>query len=323
MPTVFFSYSHEDEELRNRLEKHLALLKRQNLIEAWHDRRILAGSELDNSIAANLEAADIILLLVSADFLASEYCYSKEMQRAMERHQAGSAVVIPVILKPCDWHSAPFGKVMATPRDGKAVTTWANVEEALADVSLHIRRRVEDMHGKHKSSAAAIPLAGASTPPFTVPPNNSIGIAPRSSNLRVKKEFSEHDRDDFLHSSFEFFAGYFENSLNELAQRNHGTRANFRRVDSNSFTAVIYLDGERKSECMIRLGGMGGKGITYSSDSSVHNNSVNEWLTVEADDHGIFFRPTMFSFGSERQHSRMTPEAGAEHFWTTLMKPLQ
>lgn len=232
MPTVFFSYSHEDEELRNRLEKHLALLKRQNLIESWHDRRILAGSELDSSIGVNLEAADIILLLVSADFLASEYCYSKEMQRAMERHQAGSAVVIPVILKPCDWHSAPFGKVLATPRDGKAVTTWANVEEALADASLHIRRLVEDMHGKDKSSIATAPLKSTSANAFAVTSGDSNGIASRSSNLRIKKEFSEHDRDEFLHSSFEFFAGYFENSLKELAQRNHGTQANFRRIDA-------------------------------------------------------------------------------------------
>ena len=113
MASVFFSYSHKDEALRDQLETHLALLKNQGLIDAWHDRRILAGSEVDDAIFDKLDSADVILLLVSADFLSSSYCYSREMQRAMERHAAREARVIPVILRHCDWHGAPFGKLMA------------------------------------------------------------------------------------------------------------------------------------------------------------------------------------------------------------------
>src|SRR5689334_13326312 len=89
MITLFFSYSHKDEELRNELETHLTLLKRQGIISAWHDRRIIAGSDLDKAISSELESSQIILLLVSAHFLASDYCYEKEMTRALEKHEEG------------------------------------------------------------------------------------------------------------------------------------------------------------------------------------------------------------------------------------------
>ena len=137
--TVFFSYSHVDESLRDQLEVHLAMLKNQGLIEAWHDRRIKAGDEFGNSISAQLEQADVILLLVSPEFLASKYCYEIEMARAMERHDAGDARVIPVILRHCDWHAAPFGKLLAAPRDGKPVKSWPDIDEAFFDVVKMIR----------------------------------------------------------------------------------------------------------------------------------------------------------------------------------------
>lgn len=315
MATVFFSYSHEDEELRNRLEKHLALLKRQGLVEAWHDRRILAGADLDEAISANLESADIILLLVSADFLASDYCYSREMGRAMERHATREAVVIPVILKPCDWHSAPFGKLLATPKDGKAVTSWANVEEALADVAAHVRKRVEDANRLAGKSSSTLGRPAAAPVQATAP------AFPRSSNLRLKQEFNEHDRDTFLHEGFELFAQFFEGSLGELKARNPGIQTTFRRIDANCFTATIYKGGKKVSECAIRIGGVGGQGITYSSDANTQGNSFNGSVAVEADDQGLFFSPMIFGFGEVEK--RMTKEAAAEHFWATLIRPLQ
>jgi hypothetical protein len=122
--SVFFSYSHADEALRDQLEKQLSLLKRQGVIEVWHDRRISAGQDFASEIDNHVETDDIFLLLVSADFLASDYCYDKEMKRAMERHEAGEAIVIPVILRACDWHGAPFGKLNASPPDGKPVTQY-------------------------------------------------------------------------------------------------------------------------------------------------------------------------------------------------------
>ena len=107
---VFFSYSHRDEEMRDELEKHLTILKRDGVITTWHDRRIGAGSEWEGQIDEHLNAAEIILLLISVDFLASDYCHDIELRRAMERHEAGEARVIPVILRTVDWKGAPFGK---------------------------------------------------------------------------------------------------------------------------------------------------------------------------------------------------------------------
>lgn len=135
MASIFFSYSHADEKLRDELEVHLSMLKRQGVIETWHDRRIPPGTDIDYTIDVNIEKADIILLLVSPDFMASEYCYAREMARAMDRHKEGSAVVVPVILRPCDWRGAPFGRLMATPRDARPVTKWPDRDDAFLDVT--------------------------------------------------------------------------------------------------------------------------------------------------------------------------------------------
>lgn len=130
MLTVFFSYCHADEALRDQLERQLKILQRQGLLETWHDRRIQAGQEFAGEIDAHIEAAQIILLLVSPDFLNSNYCYEIEMARALERHAAGDATVIPVILRDCLWHKAPFGKLLATPTDGRPVTQWPDIDQA-------------------------------------------------------------------------------------------------------------------------------------------------------------------------------------------------
>src|SRR6266700_3395645 len=114
---VFYAYAHEDELLRDQLEKHLSLLSRQGLISEWHDRQIVAGTEWAKQIDEHLETASIILLLISPDFLASDYCYDIEMQRSLERHRRGEAQVIPIVVRPVDWHDAPFARLHCLPRD--------------------------------------------------------------------------------------------------------------------------------------------------------------------------------------------------------------
>jgi hypothetical protein len=154
--SVFFSYSHADEALRNEIEKQLSLLKRQGIIEAWHDRRIGAGEDFADAVDQHVETDDIILLLVSADFMASDYCYEREMVRAMERHTAGEAIVIPVILRPCDWHGAPFGRLNATPPDGKPITSYANRDEALLEAAKAVRAAAGRLSAKRKSSGPSV-----------------------------------------------------------------------------------------------------------------------------------------------------------------------
>src|SRR6266852_1110811 len=169
---VFYSYAHEDEAFRDTLEKHLSLLRRQGLITAWHDRRILPGADWSQAIDEHLEQASVILLLISADFLASDYCYGIEMQRALERHQANEARVIPILLRPVDWKGAPFAHLQALPTDAKPITIWRNRDAAFADVAAGIRRVIEDL----SSLAASAPRA-ALPPVWNVSyPRNSFFI---------------------------------------------------------------------------------------------------------------------------------------------------
>lgn len=142
---VFIAYSHRDEDLKDELYVHLANLTRQRKIYPWQDRAIEAGTDWAAEIKARLESAGIILLLITPRFIASEYCFDQEMQRAMARHAAGTARVIPIIMKPCDWQSTPFSHLQVLPKDGKPVTTWDNQDEALLDAVQGIRRVVETM----------------------------------------------------------------------------------------------------------------------------------------------------------------------------------
>ncbi len=145
---IFFSYSHKDEPFREQLETHLSMLKRQGLIKPWHDRMITAGDEWKGQIDANLNAADIVLLLVTANFLASDYCYDIEMMRAIERHETGEARVLPIILAPVEgWTHSPFAKLQVLPKDGKPVTKWDDRDEAFVNVAQGIRRVIGVLSG--------------------------------------------------------------------------------------------------------------------------------------------------------------------------------
>jgi TIR domain len=110
---VFLSYSHKDDELRQELSSHLSSLTRQKLIKPWDDRVIDARKEWAQEIAQNLERAEIILLLVSANFMSSDYCYGIELFKAPERHQVQTVQVIPIIIRACDWQESPLGQLQA------------------------------------------------------------------------------------------------------------------------------------------------------------------------------------------------------------------
>ncbi len=142
---VFYSYAHEDEKLREQLEKHLSSLKREGVITDWHDRKIGAGKEWQNEIDTNLNTSHIILLLISPNFMSSNYCWDVEVKRAMERHEAQEARVIPVILESVDWINAPFGKLQALPERGKPVKKWGNRNDAFLSVAKGIRIAAKEL----------------------------------------------------------------------------------------------------------------------------------------------------------------------------------
>ena len=146
MEIFYSSYSHEDETLRENLETHLSLLKQQaDITTTWHNYDTISETEWEQEINKHLNTAKIILLLISPNFMRSDYCSSKEMTRAVERHESGEACVIPIILRPCNWREAPFGKLQVLPRDAKPMTTWSDQDEALLDVVEGIREAIKSL----------------------------------------------------------------------------------------------------------------------------------------------------------------------------------
>ena len=316
MANLFFSYSHKDEELRNELETHLALLKRQGAISSWHDRRIIAGSDFDKDISSELESAHIILLLVSAHFLASDYCYESEMMRAIEKHKQGGAVAIPVILHPCDWHSAPFGHLRATPTDGKPVSMYANRHEAFAIV-------VKDIREALTTISASIPARNDGQ--FRTKPNMNISGADRSSNLRIKRTFDDHERDEFLENSYEYMARYFEGSLEELFMRNPQIKTRFKRLSETSFAAFIYGAGRRVAECSVyyQESAFGSPGIAYSDSGDGQRNNYNESLNVVDNGYSLQLRPLGVPMFGNRHDEALSQQGAAEYYWSIFINPLQ
>ncbi len=316
MASVFFSYSHADETHRDQLEKQLSMLKRQGVIDVWHDRRIGAGQEVDKAIDEHVNSDDIILLLVSADFLASNYCYEIEMNRAMERHEAGEAIVIPVILRACDWHHAPFGKLKAVPRDGKPITQWADIDEAFLEVAKAVRGAASRTTKAMPSYARVMDISTESQP------EPQVAEGPRSSNLRLAKSYTQRDKDRFQDEAFEFMARFFENSLTELSERNQGIEGVFRRVDANRFFATIYRHGKDISKATVFMGGdMFRRGINYVDGHATSSNTLNECLNVEADDQALYLIAMgMMNHNGQR---KLTYEGASELFWENLISPLQ
>lgn len=138
---IFFAYSRADSSLRERLDKHLSSLKRSQDINTWFDGEIKPGEEWEQRIFSALSESDIILLLISADFISSDYCFDVEMKKAIDRHENGDAVVIPVILTHCDWTETPFSKLQALPKDGVPIVDqkWYTEDQAMTDVAIGIR----------------------------------------------------------------------------------------------------------------------------------------------------------------------------------------
>jgi|SRR5579884_1775606 len=142
---VFISYSHKDKKLREKLDAHLSNLRNQGLINAWHDGDITPGTEWEKQIIEHLTTAQIILLLISADFLASTFITSTELKQAVARHDAHQACVIPIILRSADWAGAPFAKLQVLPTNARPVTKWARQDDAFTDIAKGIKRAIDNL----------------------------------------------------------------------------------------------------------------------------------------------------------------------------------
>lgn len=322
MSKVFMSYSHRDEPLRDELETHLSMLKREGLISTWHDRKILSGDEFGNEIDENLESSDIILLLISPYFLVSDYCYDIEMKRALEMHESGEARVIPIILEYCDWKSAPFGKLKALPKDGRPVTDYPNQHKAFLEVAQGIRKAIEETNNKTSK------LITSPTPDKTI---NTASVErkdpQRSSNLRVKKKFTDKEKDDFLRNSFEYIFKFFKNSLVELEKRSGFIDSNIERIDSQTFAVKIYKEEKQVNQCKIWIGSDFGSSQSIKYSNSINSrSSYNVRFTVGNDGYTQYLESSglhSYSFYEFDDPKELSEKGAAEQVWAMLIEPLQ
>jgi CheY-like chemotaxis protein len=186
--SLFYSYAHEDESLRKELCGHLKILERRGLLSQWHDRQIQAGEDWHSRISEELQTADLVLLLVSTAFINSDYIFGNELTMAMQRHAAGFATVVPVIVRAVnieaeDADAFPFMKLQGLPTDLRPVTSWPNRDEAWTNVAKGLRATVKSIHEKKAASGPRAPkrggmrpMAGAHVPPAAPRPPDADDV---------------------------------------------------------------------------------------------------------------------------------------------------
>ncbi len=314
---VFLSYSHADEALRYKFETHLAMLKREGVVAVWHDRELVVGDRLDEEISEYLETADLIILLVSSDFLASYYCYEREMKLALQRAEAGEARLAPIVLRACDWKSTPFAKYVLAPTDAKPIVEHPDIDAAFLQVVQHVRRAIDKVEAVEVEPLGPENAASDST--------EDRVEAPRSSNLRVRKQFTAADAARFLDEAFDFIYRFFDNTLRELMSRNSDIEGRVRRTTDERFTVEVFRTGARISTASIFVSrGFGQPMIAYSADLESRGNAMNGGFMAGHDDQIQFLKPWMFMFSrGGDEDSKFTFHGAAELLWEQVIAPLQ
>jgi hypothetical protein len=229
----FISYSHKDQEAVDRLHVHLAPLKRDGLV-AWYDRNVHAGGNLDEEIARNLADSNAFLAIVSADYLASAYCWDKELAEALRRAEQGTMRVIPIILGPCRWKKTELGKVKALPMDGQPIVDYSNRDHAWLEVTEELDRLIEA-----GARTKRVPKsASASLRPSADTPVGAVREDGPARKLRVKKKFDELDIAEFREKTFHEIRAIFESEVAALNEH-EGVGARLTSIGEDGFTCTV------------------------------------------------------------------------------------
>ncbi len=302
---AFISYSHKDDWALGRLRTHLAMFKREGKIDAWFDREILAGGELDQEISEQLESCELFLPLVSPDFLASSYCYDKEMMRALERHNAGEVRVVPIIVEPCEWTKSPLEKLKALPRDGKPVVEWTNQNAAFMNVVTELRRILTEDE--------------ATAPAATLRPGDEL--APEGRRYRVKQDFDEIDRSDFRDNAFDEIRAYFQSAVAKL-DGIEGLRGRFVTTGSQTFTCTVVNRAKEWGTAHITVhahsGNIGMGDIYYSFSENAPANTASGGFNIKSDEYELFLVPWMSA--AFNNDERLSSHAAAEMLWSEFLE---
>lgn len=304
---VFISYSHRDTAALDRLHVHLAALRREGRIEAWFDREIFAGDAIDAVISRELESASLFLLLISPDFIASDYCVEREMQRALARHEAGEARVVPIIVEPCDWASMmPLRRLKALPRDGVPISEWANANTAYLNIVQELRR-ILDSEPNGDASNGTAPAR--------------VSISGSSTRYRVQRDFDEIDRSEFRDSAFATMKDYFRRAAAEI-EAIDGLRGRFVDRGASVFGCTVINSARNRGTAHItvhrRSSSYSLGDIYFSFNENASENTANGGFNVSSDEYEQFLEVTMSMFG--RDAKRLSPEQAAEYLWNQFIE---
>ncbi|MBV7255543.1 toll/interleukin-1 receptor domain-containing protein [Pacificimonas sp. WHA3] len=300
---VFISYAHADGSFLEKLHKHLAQLVREGTISEWQDKEISAGDKFDDEISDNLEKADIFLACASPDWIASEYVYEKELKVALNLESEGNIIIIPVIFRPCDWQSTSLRKFKAIPKDGKPVTEFINEDVAFLDIVAEIRKLVN-------SNTTPIETKSAVS-------SDQTSSSGQPSRYRVRREFDEIHKRDFVENAYLEIYRFFESSAAEIATVDD-IEVRLSPVEGNSFSCTIVNRGIRRGfeTINVRKGGMfGAIDLIFGENPSL--GSSNGGFVVEADEYQLGLKSIMFNMTGDAQV--VNSREAAKMMWDELL----
>ncbi len=305
---AFISYSHQDAAMLDILHKHLAQLKRDNIINTWTDQEITAGKRLNQAISSSLSTSNLFIALLSHEYIASRYCYETEFEKAQEMEQQGKIIIVPIIVEPCDWLNTPFKNFKALPKDGKAITTWENKNTAFLDVVQGLRKLIEYGDITEPSKEA------------------KQSIVPLSRNYRVQKDFDSIAKIEFIETTLREIKELLKRFMVELEQLdNTKTRV---IVDSNdTFESLLSNRNKIGAESKLTVSTTAAnsmfnprsneKQVAYSIDTN--NRPSQKTFQLAWDEYHLYWTDNHYYSGA-RNSTELDAKSIAEHIWNEWLQ---
>ena len=316
MKKAFVAYASADRDVVKRLLTHLKGLKYAGKLETWYDREIAAGESWEEQISNELNHSDIVVLCVTADFLASKYVQTVEMPNALNRVHAGQCKIIPVILKPCAWQEHPFARFQVTPEGGRPVTDFPDQEKAWTEVIKAIDGAIEAAPNHTNDSPAA---KSAPTPEGAPAKRFHAHEAP-----------SDRDIDEFVLETLKAIRRYFLTSVTNLEEANPGWQGKIQGTGDDAFEATIYnARGERRTHCGIFLAprfGSRSPAIRYSTDGAGNRDSFNDTLNLAQGNKGPILKWQSMASGGFLQYGDkniLDTNQACEHLWKQFIQHME
>jgi len=309
MKRIFISYSHKDKQYLDQLIRHLAVMIDDRLIKVWCDKDIQPGHRIDAEIKKQIRTCDIILLLVSPDYLASKNCIAEMSIAINRRHSSKVDNVIPIILRSCDWKNSPLIELKALPEDGVPISTSKNEDEEYVNIVSELRQLC-----RHPSSTT-------SQRARRLPETEFVPPAPQDNKYRVKRDFNEIDRSKFRKKAHRVIKDYFKKECKEL-NKIKDVDAEFECFGSTHFGCTIVNSNIKYGTAHITVHRRSGShslgDIYYSFDENAQSTGAQSIFRVTSDDYNLYLKELWNVLGDSK--SPITPEDLAHRLWKRFLE---